>query len=124
MLNKKEKSLVKEYAKKLVAKRTLTEAPAKNLPKVQKLVDEINALIAKDVDENGVVDKSGSWQTSYTYEPIIYRNGALKIISSEYASHTKDVDVVKSKDMELDGIPQLLTIRRLYKAMLKKEYNS
>ena len=102
----------------------LEEGPARNNPKIEKLVAGINDLIARAVDSDGdpigVVDTSGTWQEPYVYEPIQYKNGHLKITSKSPYQRTSDVDIILSRDMEFDGIPTLRLIMRMYKKAIKQ----
>ena len=103
---------------------SLEEGPARNNPKIEKLVAGINDLIAQAVDSDGdpigVVDTSGTWQEPYVYEPIQYKNGHLKITSKSPYQRTSDVDIILSRDMEFDGIPTLRLIMRMYKKAIKQ----
>lgn len=102
----------------------LEEGPAKNNPKIEKLVAGINDLIAQAVDSDGdpigVVDPTSTWQERYVYEPIQYRNGQLKITSKSRYQRTSDVDIILSRNMEYDGIPTLRLIMRMYKKAIKQ----
>lgn len=103
---------------------SLEEGPARNNPKIEKLVAGINDLIAQAIDSDGdpigVVDTSGTWQEPYVYEPIQYKNGHLKITSKSPYQRTSDVDIILSRDMEFDGIPTLRLIMRMYKKAIKQ----
>lgn len=111
-----------------VIKKTMLEGVAVNSPKIEKYVNSINELISQAVDSVGdpigVIDPTSTWEEPYVYEPIIYRNGTLKIVSSSvYDPNKKNVDTIKSRDMEYDGIPTLQLISRMYKKALKKKQN-
>lgn len=103
---------------------SLEEGPARNNPKIEKLVAGINDLIAQAIDSDGdpigVVDTSGTWQEPYVYEPIQYKNGHLKIVSRSIYKSTPEVYTILSRDMEFDGIPTLRLIMRLYKKAIKQ----
>lgn len=103
---------------------TIDEGPAKNNPKIEKLVAGINDLIAKAVDSDGdpigVVDPTSTWEEPYVYEPIQYKNGQLKIVSKSPYQKAADVDIILSRDMEFDGIPTLRLIMRMYKKAIKQ----
>lgn len=103
---------------------TIDEGPAKNNPKIEKIVAGINDLIAKAVDSDGdpigVVDPTSTWEEPYVYEPIQYKNGQLKIVSKSPYQKTSDVDIILSRDMEFDGIPTLRLIMRMYKKAIKQ----
>lgn len=102
----------------------LEEGPAKNNPKIEKLVAGINDLIAQAVDSDGdpigVVDPTSTWEEPYVYEPIQYKNGQLKIVSKSPYQKTSDVDIILSRNMEFDGIPTLRLIMRMYKKAIKQ----
>lgn len=105
--------------------RKINEAPAVNSPKVQKVVDQINKIIESAIDSDGdkiaVVDTGGTWQEPYIYEPIQYKNGALKITYySVYNQKKPQVDVILKRHMEEDGIPTLRHIAKMYKAAIRK----
>lgn len=94
---------------------------------IQKKVADINAMIAKAIDKEGdpigIIDKSSTWEAPCFYKPIVFKNGGLNIEYEEYTGRSKNEihkDKIKKADMELDGIPTLNTIARLYKAALKK----
>lgn len=103
---------------------SLEEGPARNNPKIEKLVAGINDLIAQAVDSDGdpvgVVDPTSTWEEPYVYEPIQYKNGHLKIVSKSPYQKTSDVDIILSRDMEFDGIPTLRLIMRMYKKAIKQ----
>ena len=110
----------KEYSK------SLNEGVAQNNPKIEKYVNQINQLIAQAVDSDGdpigVVDPTSTWEEPYIYEPIVYQNGALKIVSrSNYQPGKINTDIVRSRDMEYDGIPTLQLLSRMYKKALKNK---
>ena len=103
---------------------SLEEGPAKNNPKIQKLVDGINQLISQAVDSDGdpigVVEPQTTWEEPVVYSPIQYRNGALKIISnSGYRGESQTYNIL-ARDMEYEGIPTLRLIMRMYKKAVKK----
>jgi len=103
---------------------SLEEGPAKNNPKIERLVAGINDLIAQAVepagDPIGVVDPSGTWPEPYVYSPIEYRNGHLKITSRSVYKSTPEVETILSKHMEYDGIDTLRLIMRMYKKAIKQ----
>jgi hypothetical protein len=92
-------------------------------PRVQKLVNIVNALInmAKDSDGDpiGVVDSQSTWQEPYIYEPIEYRNGQLKITSHSVYNSKPEVEVILKRNMEYDGIPTLRTLATQYRKAIK-----
>ena len=59
--------------------KSLSEAPSKNNPKIEKIVNKINDLIASAKDTNGdpieVFDSSSTYEMGMIYSPIIYKNG-------------------------------------------------
>lgn len=104
----------------------IKEGVAQNIPKIEKYVNQINELISQAVDSDGdrigVVDPTSTYELEWIYEPMIYRNGALKIVSYP-VQKTREVhtDIIKSRDMEFDGIPTLQLISRMYKKALKNK---
>lgn len=99
----------------------------RRIPKIQRLVDEINHLISQAIDSDGepiaVIDTTNTWQSPMVYNQIIYsKNGSLKISNSYPMEPRKGIetDIIRMRDMEFDGIPTLLLIRRLYKKALKQ----
>lgn len=102
----------------------LTEAPAKNNPKIEAYVNKLNDLIKRAVDSDGdpigVVDKSGTWEEPVVYQPIVYVNGALKIISTRQSSNDPNVETILSRNMEFDGVPTLKLLFKLYTNLIKK----
>ena len=103
---------------------SLEEGPARNNPKIEKLVAGINDLIAQAVDSDGdpigVVEPDTTWLQPYVYDPIQYKNGHLKITTRKQNSNTPEVDIILSRDMEFDGIPTLRMIMRMYKKAIKQ----
>jgi len=108
-----------------IIENVIKEGVVKNNPKIEKYVNGINELIAQAVDSDGdklgVIDPTSTWEEPFTYDPIIYQNGALKITS--YSPYTNkgnaNVDIIRSKDMEYDGIPTLQLLSRMYKKAIK-----
>lgn len=102
----------------------VTEGPAQNNPKIQKIVDELNKIIesAKDSDGDpiGVVDTSSSWQEPYVYQPIQYKNGALKITCQSQYKNKPEVEIISKRNMEFDGIPTLKNILKMYRKAMKE----
>ena len=102
----------------------LEEGPAQNNPKIEKLVQGINQLIAQAVDSDGdpvgVIEPGTTWEEPYVYSPIEYKNGALKITSKSPYQSTGDTNVILARNMEMDGIPTLRLIARMYKKAVKK----
>lgn len=92
-------------------------------PKIQRMVDSINAMIAKAVDEDGepiaVVDPTSTYEMPYVYQPIVYNNGRLKIVSTDI-NGKQEVDVINKSNMEFDGIGTLQLIGRMYRKALKQ----
>lgn len=107
-----------------VTESDINEAPAKNNPKIEAYVNKLNELIRQAVDGDGdpigVVDKSGTWEEPVVYQPIIYSNGALKIVSTKQTSNDPDTEIILSRNMEFDGIPTLKLLNRLYTNTIKK----
>lgn len=116
--------IAKLMPKKVEEMSTIKEAPAKNIPKIQKLVDAVNVLIQSAVDSDGdplmVVDNSGTWEEPMIYEPVVYSNGRLKFTYTEpYSGNKKKVDVVNSRDMQFEGIPMLRDLSKWYRKAIK-----
>jgi hypothetical protein len=113
-----------ENYKKAEEEEQLDESPAKNNPKIEKLVNGINDLIAKAVDIDGdpigIVDTQSTWQEPEVYSPIVYRNGALKITSQSPYRSEVNTEVISSKRMGDDGIETLRYLMRKYKQAIKK----
>ena len=113
-----------ENYKKAAEADTLDESPAKNNPKIEKLVNGINDLIAKAVDIDGdpigVIEPGGTYDEPLMYSPIEYRNGALKITTKSPYKAESSTDTILAKNMEFDGIPTLRLIMRMYKKAIKK----
>lgn len=106
--------------------KVIKEGVGANIPKIEKYVNKINELISQAFDSEGdpigVVDPTSTWEEPYVYEPIIYKNGILKIVTySWYKPTEKSVDIIKSRDMEYEGIPTLQLISRMYKKALKNK---
>lgn len=107
-------------------KSTVSEGPATNDPKIERMVAEINKLIEAAIDEDGdpigVIDTSNTWQEPYVYKPIEYKNGSLKITSySVYNQNKPEIDIIKKSNMEWDGIPTLRDIMKMYKKAVKNK---
>lgn len=121
--------LPKDTVVKIVDETDVNVKP-KNLnnPKVEKLVTLINTMINDAIDSDGdpigVVDTSTTWEEPMIYSPIIYRNGVLKITSrSEYGTGKESTETILKRNMEFDGIPTLLSIKKQYTRALKKKNN-
>ena len=103
---------------------SLEEGPAKNDPKIQKLVDGINQLISQAVDSDGdpigVIDPGTTWEEPEMYSPIQYSNGALSITRTSPYKGTPETETILARNMEYDGIPTLRLIMRMYKKAVKK----
>jgi hypothetical protein len=101
---------------------------AKNNPKVEKLVNIINGMIAKAMDEDGdpigVIEPGTTYEEPYTYSPIEYKNGTLRITSKSVYNNKPEVDVISSENMMYDGVPTLQLIARMYKKAIKKAGNN
>jgi len=101
---------------------------AKNNPKVEKLVNVINDMIAKAMDEDGdpigVIEPGTTYEEPYTYFPIEYKNGTLRITSKSVYNNKPEVDVISSENMMYDGVPTLQLIARMYKKAIKKSGNN
>jgi hypothetical protein len=93
--------------------------------KIQKKVDEVNALIEKAVDSDGdplmVVDATGTWEEPMQYKPIVYKNGRLYIEYFEPYSGKTQKEVVNKSNVEFDGYPMLLDIAKMYRKALKEK---
>jgi hypothetical protein len=102
---------------------SMNEAPAVNNPKIEKLVMGINDLISKAVDQDGdpigVIWPGGTWDEPYIYEPVQYRNGQLRVTSKSVYGGEPETEMIRSREMELDGIPMLRTLMRMYKKAVK-----
>lgn len=111
-----------EYERKM--KEPLTTNEAVSEKGIQKKVDEINDMIAKAKDEDGdaigVVDTSGTWQSAMYYKPIEYKNGKLYIQYEEQGTKGITKDVINKANMEMDGIPTLNNIAKMYRKVIKK----
>lgn len=118
---------IEKLMNKSVKESTMTnlkEAPTSaNDPKIQRIVDQINALIASakdsDGDPLGVIDRTGTWEEPIIYEPLVYKNGTLKITTRKVYGTGIDVDFIKKSNMEYDGIPTLRNIMKMYKRAIK-----
>lgn len=95
--------------------------------KIQKKVEEINAMIEKAFDLDGdplwVIDTSSTWQEPVVYKPIIYRNGRLYIEYFEPYSGKTVKETILKRNMEEDGYGTLLEIAKMYRRALKKKSN-
>jgi hypothetical protein len=93
--------------------------------KIQKKVDEVNALIEKAIDSDGdpimVVDKTGTWEEPMQYKPIIYKNGRLYIEYFEPYSGKTEKEVINKSNVDFDGYPTLLNIAKMYRKALKEK---
>jgi len=130
------KGIMKVRVEKLIPKKVqestmknIQEGPATNDPKIQRLVDGINKVIASAIDSDGdpipVVDNSSTWEEPVIYEPIVYKNGILKITYEQSMGGAgKSVDFIKKENMELDGIPTLRNILKMYNKAIKKNKNA
>jgi hypothetical protein len=95
-----------------------------NNPKIEKIVAGINNLIAQAIDSDGdpigVIEPGTTWEEPYTYSPIEYTDGQLKITSRSLYKNTPEVEVIPAEYMEEDGIPTLKTIMKMYKKITSK----
>ncbi len=103
----------------------ISEAPAVNDPKIERLVKQVNDLITSAIDSDGdpigVVDSTSTWEEPYVYKPIEYKNGALKITSySIYKQNKPETEIIKKSNMETDGIPTLKNIMKMYNKAIKQ----
>jgi hypothetical protein len=93
--------------------------------KIQKKVDEVNALIEKAVDSDGdplmVVDTTGTWEEPMQYKPIVYKNGRLYIEYFEPYSGKTEKEVINKSNVDFDGYPTLLNIAKMYRKALKEK---
>ncbi|HMS91068.1 MAG TPA: hypothetical protein PKC87_02525 [Candidatus Absconditabacterales bacterium] len=111
-----------DYHKSKESKEPISEAPASNNPKVEKLVDGINHLISQAIEDGepvGVIWPGGTWDEPYIYQPIQYKNGQLKITSKSVYGGEPETEVIRSRDIEVDGLPMLRTLTRMYKKAIK-----
>ena len=85
-------------------------------------------MIAKAVDEDGdpigVIEPGTTYEEPYTYSPIEYKNGTLRITSKSVYNNKPEVDVISSENMMYDGVPTLQLIARMYKKAIKKSSNN
>jgi hypothetical protein len=112
-----------DYYESKESKKPISEAPASNNPKIEKLVDGINQLISQAVEDGepvGVIWPGGTWDEPYIYQPVVYKNGQLKVTSRSVYGGQPQTELVRSRDMEMDGIPMLRTLMRMYKKAVKK----
>lgn len=114
------KKLIREEITKIIS-----EAPATNDVKIERLVKQVNDLITSAIDSDGdpigVVDSTSTWEEPYVYKPIEYKNGALKITSySIYNQNKPETEIIKKSNMESDGIPTLKNIIKMYNKAIKK----
>jgi hypothetical protein len=93
--------------------------------KIQKKIDEVNALIEKAIDSDGdplmVVDTTGTWEEPMQYKPIVYKNGRLYIEYFEPYSGKTEKDVINKSNVDFDGYPTLLNIAKMYRKALKEK---
>jgi adenylate kinase family enzyme len=93
--------------------------------KIQKKVDEVNALIKKAIDSDGdplmVVDTTGTWEEPMQYKPVVYKNGRLYIEYFEPYSGKIEKDVINKSNVDFDGYPTLLNIAKMYRKALKEK---
>lgn len=91
--------------------------------RMQKKVDEVNALIAaaKDTDGDpiGVIDTSGTWQAEMKYKPVIYKNGFVFIEYDEQGEKLPKKERFKPSD-SYDAYQTLSQIATLYRRVIKK----
>ena len=103
---------------------TLDEAPAANDPKIEKLVNGINQLIAQAIDSDGdpigVIEPGGTWEEPVMYSPVEYKNGALRIVTKSPYKADSSTETILARNMEYDGIPTLRLIMRMYKKAVAK----
>jgi hypothetical protein len=120
--------LKKDDIVKVVDEAEINEAPAKNNPKIEKFVLDLNQLITSAIDSDGdpipVIDKSSTWEEPYIYYPILYKNGSLLVKSKSVYKNDIESETILKRNMEFDGIPYLKLIKRLYTAALKKHKNN
>lgn len=98
--------------------------------KIQKKVDEVNALIEKASNSDSdnsyegnlmVVDTNNTWQEPAIYKPIVFRNGVLYIEYYEPYRHRTTKEKILKRNLEFDGYGTLLDIAKQYRSALRKE---
>ena len=91
--------------------------------RLQKKVDEVNALIAAAIDTDGdpigVIDTSGTWQAEMKYKPVIYKNGFVYIQYDEQGERLPKKERFKPSD-SYDAYQTLSQIATLYRRAIKK----
>ena len=114
---------LRDYAASKEKETNIQEGPAVNNPKIEKLVNGINELISQAVEDGepvGVIWPGGTWDEPYVYQPIQYKNGQLRITSKSVYGGEPETEIVRSREMEMDGLPMLRTLMRMYKKVVKK----
>ncbi len=95
-----------------------------NVKSVEKKVNEVNRLIALAVDTEGdpigVIDTSGTWLAEMYFKPFKYANGVLYTEFSQQGEREVTKHKTLKKHMELDGIPYLNDVAKMYRKALKK----
>jgi hypothetical protein len=93
-----------------------------NPEKITNMVNSINELIGQAYDSDGepiyVLDKNSTLEESIAYEPIEYSNNKLIIKYKNEFGKTYS-EIIKSDDIETEGIDTLKHIYKLYKLALK-----
>lgn len=116
----------KEDIVKIVDEAGVVNVPKKSLnnPKIEKFVNDLNALIKSAIDSDGdpigVVDTSSTWEEPYVYFPIEYVNGKLKITSKSQYKNEPEVDIITRQNMEMDGVGTLRNIKKMYNLAVKR----
>lgn len=92
--------------------------------KMQKKVDEVNALIGAAIDTDGdpigVIDTSGTWQAEMKYKPIIYKNGYVYIEYDQQGERQPNKERFKPSD-SYDAYQTLSQIATWYRRAMKKQ---
>lgn len=106
-------------------KNNINEGVAKNNPKIEKYINELNFLILSFKDEIGdpigVVDSTGTWEEPYIYLPIQYKNGFIRIkYYSEYDQKKVIDDIIKPSNVPTDGVDTIKAIKRMYTNAIRK----
>lgn len=91
--------------------------------KMQKKVDEVNALIAaaKDTDGDpiGVIDSSSTWQAEMRFKPVIFKNGFVYTEYTQTGETKPNKERYKPSD-SYDAYQWLSQIATWYRRAMKK----
>ena len=93
--------------------------------KLQKKIDEVNALIAKAVDTDGdpleVIDPSSTWEAPLKFKPFELKNGFLYSEYEEYTGHKKEIKKERFKPADSgDALKWMSQVANWYRKVLKK----